>query len=220
MHDIESSPKPDDSPPPYTLMDESGNQGASSSAPPGGPPNTIVVTPPSPVNGSRPISPSQRQVQLFGPTPLQQSQPLLIPYYDPHSPYSLSQADSRTRWRFIGAVLWTVVLPGFRGRSVIARIDPFCGFSRALESLFLECQTDRIFAQRSWNLLKLLLSRTVRIPTIVSGLIGHANGGVGRHRAVISATSRFSWFWVHSLSIFHRYKKSTLFHSSLVISEK
>ncbi|KAL4263238.1 hypothetical protein AB1N83_005768 [Pleurotus pulmonarius] len=110
MHDIESSPKPDDSPPPYTLMDESGNQGASSSAPPGGPPNTIVVTPPSPVNGSRPISPSQRQVQLFGPTPLQQSQPLLIPYYDPHSPYSLSQADSRTRWRFIGAVLWTVVL--------------------------------------------------------------------------------------------------------------
>lgn len=110
MHDIENPPKPDDSPPPYTLMDESGNQSASSSAPTGGPPSTIVVTPPSPVNGSRPISPSQRQVQLFGPTPLQQSQPLLIPYYDPHSPYSLSQADSRTRWRFIGAVLWTVVL--------------------------------------------------------------------------------------------------------------
>ncbi|KAF9226717.1 hypothetical protein BS17DRAFT_776027 [Gyrodon lividus] len=60
----------------------------------------------------------------FGPTPLMQSQPTLglLPYYDPHSPYSIEAATSRARWRFIGAALWAVglivfllLLGAFRG---------------------------------------------------------------------------------------------------------
>ncbi|KAH0839804.1 hypothetical protein J3R83DRAFT_749 [Lanmaoa asiatica] len=48
----------------------------------------------------------------FGPTPLVQSQPTLglLPYYDPHSPYSIEAATSRARWRFIGAAFWVISL--------------------------------------------------------------------------------------------------------------
>ncbi|KAI9574801.1 hypothetical protein HD554DRAFT_2011762 [Boletus coccyginus] len=48
----------------------------------------------------------------FGPTPLVQSQPTLglLPYYDPHSPYSIGAATSRARWRFIGAAFWAIGL--------------------------------------------------------------------------------------------------------------
>lgn len=48
----------------------------------------------------------------FGPTPLVQSQPTLglLPYYDPHSPYSIEAATSRARRRFIGATFWAIGL--------------------------------------------------------------------------------------------------------------
>lgn len=48
----------------------------------------------------------------FGPTPLMQSQPTLglLPYYDPHSPYSIEAATSRAKWRFIGAAFWAIGL--------------------------------------------------------------------------------------------------------------
>lgn len=47
---------------------------------------------------------------LFGPTPISQQQGLLLPYYDARSPYSIEQADARTRWRFLGALLWAIVI--------------------------------------------------------------------------------------------------------------
>ncbi|KAG8218519.1 hypothetical protein J3R82DRAFT_4157 [Butyriboletus roseoflavus] len=48
----------------------------------------------------------------FGPTPLMQSQPTLglLPYYDPHSTYSIEAATLRARWRFIGAAFWVIGL--------------------------------------------------------------------------------------------------------------
>ena len=49
---------------------------------------------------------------VYGPTPFpHQSQNgvlLPLPYYDPHSPYSMEQAISRARWRFFGALLWAI----------------------------------------------------------------------------------------------------------------
>ena len=48
----------------------------------------------------------------FGPTPLtMQSQTLgLLPYYDPHSPYSIEAATFRARWRFVGSAFWAIGL--------------------------------------------------------------------------------------------------------------
>ena len=40
-----------------------------------------------------------------GPTPILQQQTLL-PYYDPRSVYSVHEASSRARWRFLGAIAW------------------------------------------------------------------------------------------------------------------
>ncbi|KAI5119599.1 hypothetical protein M0805_005769 [Coniferiporia weirii] len=45
---------------------------------------------------------------VYGPTPIMQQQGILLPYYDPRSPYSIEQAVSRARWRFIGAISWAV----------------------------------------------------------------------------------------------------------------
>ncbi|KAF8559164.1 hypothetical protein OG21DRAFT_1481014 [Imleria badia] len=58
------------------------------------------------------IGPQFAPPPSFGPTPLMQSQPTLglLPYYDPHSPYSIEAATSRARWRFIGAAFWAIGL--------------------------------------------------------------------------------------------------------------
>lgn len=47
---------------------------------------------------------------LFGPTPISQQQGMLLPYYDPRSPYSIEQADARTKWRFLGALFWAIII--------------------------------------------------------------------------------------------------------------
>ncbi|THH11932.1 hypothetical protein EW145_g339 [Phellinidium pouzarii] len=49
-----------------------------------------------------------QQGTTYGPTPILQQQGCLLPYYDPRSPYSMEQAASRARWRFIGALAWAV----------------------------------------------------------------------------------------------------------------
>lgn len=55
-------------------------------------------------------SPPMPTHPLFGPTPIVQQQEALLPYYDSRSPYSLGQAVSRARWRFIGAVFYAVII--------------------------------------------------------------------------------------------------------------
>ncbi|KAH9948742.1 hypothetical protein B0H21DRAFT_820677 [Amylocystis lapponica] len=45
----------------------------------------------------------------YGPTPIAQ-QVQLLPYYDPRSSYALAEAEARTRWRFVGAVLWALLI--------------------------------------------------------------------------------------------------------------
>ncbi|KAF8239018.1 hypothetical protein L208DRAFT_1386869 [Tricholoma matsutake] len=46
----------------------------------------------------------------FGPTPLTTQALTPYAYYDARSPYSLAQADSRARWRFIVTLLWALAL--------------------------------------------------------------------------------------------------------------
>lgn len=68
-----------------------------------------LSSPPHPPNSLYPATPAAGPTHpLFGPTPISQQQGLLIPYYDPRSPYAIEQAGSRTRWRFIGALFWSV----------------------------------------------------------------------------------------------------------------
>jgi hypothetical protein len=50
--------------------------------------------------------PRPQHHNLYGPTPLSSSPLVPYAYYDAHSPHSLSEADSRARWRFLGAVVW------------------------------------------------------------------------------------------------------------------
>ena len=45
----------------------------------------------------------------YGPTPIAQ-QAQLLPYYDPRSPYAVTAANQRARWRFIEAAVWAVVI--------------------------------------------------------------------------------------------------------------
>ena len=55
-------------------------------------------------------SPGSHTTPLFGPTPISQQQGMLLPYYDPRSPYSIEQADARTKWRFLGALFWAIII--------------------------------------------------------------------------------------------------------------
>lgn len=54
-----------------------------------------------------PHEPLARRPDTYGPTPIQQ-QALLVPYYDPHSPYMREQATIRARWRFLEAWIWAM----------------------------------------------------------------------------------------------------------------
>ncbi|EJD01539.1 uncharacterized protein FOMMEDRAFT_158692 [Fomitiporia mediterranea MF3/22] len=54
--------------------------------------------------------PQQHPHRAYGPTPIPQQleRGVLLPYYDPQSPYAMQQAVSRARWRFFGAFLWAL----------------------------------------------------------------------------------------------------------------
>ncbi|KAI0340879.1 hypothetical protein BDW22DRAFT_362100 [Trametopsis cervina] len=89
-------------PPAYTELDPS--QQSSSSAGAG----ASATAQPS----SAPSRPAQHQTDhYYGPTPLlSQQQTHILPYYDPRSQYSLAEATSRARWRFIGALFWALLI--------------------------------------------------------------------------------------------------------------
>lgn len=46
----------------------------------------------------------------YGPTPISQQQRAALPYYDPRSVHSLQAAKRRAKERFIGAVLWVILI--------------------------------------------------------------------------------------------------------------
>ncbi|KAF5387957.1 hypothetical protein D9615_000668 [Tricholomella constricta] len=88
------------SPPPYTEnVTESPNH----------PPPEPQSTAPARLPPAGPQNFSRHQHYLFGPTPLS-TQPLVpYAYYDPRSPYSMTQADARARRRFILGVFWALM---------------------------------------------------------------------------------------------------------------
>jgi hypothetical protein len=96
-----SSQKPSSPPPAYVEVDPS-QQHASSSRPQ-----------PPPQSASYPADPSSlhHTAGYYGPTPiLAQQQTHILPYYDPRSPYSVTEATSRARWRFLGALFWALLI--------------------------------------------------------------------------------------------------------------
>lgn len=63
------------------------------------------------IAGAGGVFPQQQQPhRAYGPTPIPQQlqQGVLLPYYDPRSPYAMQQAVSRARWRFAGALVWAL----------------------------------------------------------------------------------------------------------------
>ena len=46
----------------------------------------------------------------YGPTPIAQQQQATLPYYDPRSVHSVQAAKRRAKERFIGAVLWVLLI--------------------------------------------------------------------------------------------------------------
>jgi hypothetical protein len=46
----------------------------------------------------------------YGPTPINQQEQTLLPYYDPRSVHSVQAAGRRARERFVGAVLWVILI--------------------------------------------------------------------------------------------------------------
>ncbi|KAN0097575.1 hypothetical protein V8E55_002021 [Tylopilus felleus] len=103
-----------DTPPPEYSVHVPNQQSAPSSQ--HSPANTIMMPGHYPYRAqslfSSSTGPQFAPPSTFGPTPLMQSQPTLglLPYYDPHSSYSIEAATSRARWRFIGAACWAIAL--------------------------------------------------------------------------------------------------------------
>ncbi|KAF8592692.1 hypothetical protein K439DRAFT_1400704 [Ramaria rubella] len=65
---------------------------------------------PNPYAGPIPTSPPPR---TYGPTPLHAAQTEtggVLPYYDARSPWAMSAAASRAKWRFLGALFWGCVI--------------------------------------------------------------------------------------------------------------
>ena len=60
---------------------------------------------------SLPIT-TQQPHTTFGPTPLAlpEQQALLLPYYDARSAHSVAMATRRARWRFVGTLVWAIVV--------------------------------------------------------------------------------------------------------------
>ena len=46
----------------------------------------------------------------YGPTPIAQQQQATLPYYDPRSVHSVQAAKRRAKERFVGAVLWVLLI--------------------------------------------------------------------------------------------------------------
>ena len=46
----------------------------------------------------------------YGPTPISRQQQAAIPYYDPRSVHSMRAAGRRAKERFVGAVLWAILI--------------------------------------------------------------------------------------------------------------
>ena len=46
----------------------------------------------------------------YGPTPISQQQQAALPYYDPRSVHSIQAAERRAKERFVGAVLWVILI--------------------------------------------------------------------------------------------------------------
>ncbi|KIY71119.1 hypothetical protein CYLTODRAFT_487489 [Cylindrobasidium torrendii FP15055 ss-10] len=84
-------------PPPYSSPGMTPGLGGASHLP-------SIFTPPAVMHAPQPPSTIH-----FGPTPATRLQ-LPYAYYDPHSDYSVSMADQRARSRFIGAVLYALLI--------------------------------------------------------------------------------------------------------------
>ncbi|KAI0686494.1 hypothetical protein BC835DRAFT_1235351, partial [Cytidiella melzeri] len=88
------SQKPPSPPPAYAELDHPG-QSTSSSQP------HITSQPPA----------HRHPDGYYGPTPLMaQPQTHILPYYDPRSQHSVAESTTRARWRFIGALLWALLI--------------------------------------------------------------------------------------------------------------
>ncbi|KLO19920.1 hypothetical protein SCHPADRAFT_898489 [Schizopora paradoxa] len=92
-------------PPPYAAIpsistessstESTGNRGESSSEPYAFPNSSLMPVP--------------QHHPAYGPTPItSQEQSLVLPYYDPRSPYAMQQALARARWRFFSALLCAI----------------------------------------------------------------------------------------------------------------
>lgn len=57
----------------------------------------------------------------YGPTPIGQQQQAALPYYDPRSAHSVQAAKRRAKERFVGAVLWVILILALL--SVLAWMD-------------------------------------------------------------------------------------------------
>jgi len=57
----------------------------------------------------------------YGPTPIGQQQQAALPYYDPRSVHSMQAAKRRAKERFVGAVLWVLLI--FALVSVVIWVD-------------------------------------------------------------------------------------------------
>lgn len=55
----------------------------------------------------------------YGPTPIANQHTHVLPYYDPRSPYAIAEANSRARWRFVGAFIWALL--------ILAILSVLCG---------------------------------------------------------------------------------------------
>jgi len=69
----------------------------------------------------QPGTSSISRAQGYGPTPIGRQQQAALPYYDPQSVYSVQGAKRRARERFVGAVLWVLLI--FALLSVLAWMD-------------------------------------------------------------------------------------------------
>lgn len=69
----------------------------------------------------RPGTPSAPHAHGYGPTPIGQQQQATLPYYDPRSVHSVQAAKRRAKERFVGAILWVILI--FALLSVLAWMD-------------------------------------------------------------------------------------------------
>ncbi|KAI0080630.1 hypothetical protein K474DRAFT_1657430 [Panus rudis PR-1116 ss-1] len=89
----------------------------SSTGKPSSPPPAYTEYPDTPQLAAEVASSSITRLPhpAYGPTPIPQQQTHLLPYYDPRSSYSLSEAATRARWRFLGAVVWAIIILAIAG---------------------------------------------------------------------------------------------------------